>query len=609
MCASSTSVISAASGRDAIFRRSCTGTSHGGTELKDIILSLGGHFPRPLPHTDLPLQVFPRYSFIIPHSFFSSFSSAMSETTSDVAMSDDLIPLSHPFLPPPGCPINNLPIELLGQIFSWGVYTDVDDDEDLREAGIEKEIQDSINWMNEDLDEEDEDDRSVNENDLKANPPSDLQPQLPFQVLVSHVCRFWRDVALNMPSLWTNLDFTEGPPFTKSRVWIERSQNLPLDIHIDCGGSDDDDDDDEESSTVSEFSDSIATKEDLIVVLGLIVPHVARWRSLRVEVESYDYMHLALTSLAECPAAPQLECLQLSHHDDADVTELFQPEHLREFFLPFHGIAPKLNSVNLWGVHIMWSAPFLSGLTDLELAYHSPDVSPSWEDFSRMLRNSPSLETLSLCMSGAETLPTDVTEEDVIELPSLKSLVLSYQDAQHVSRLVKLLPTPNLRKLVLDLESDDFSSFVTELATPSSDTKPSLLHGLEHLKITSLACDHRLVERMYGQLVNLKSITLSCSFLHDNFFLQLIPTVDQSSPTALCPNLDMITTSGIEGAMMKELVAARKAAGFPIRSILMGEDDVVTNSTEKWLRANVQSFGYFEPSDEETDDEDDDDEL
>ena len=522
----------------------------------------------------------------------------MSETTSDVAMSGNLKLPSRPFV---DCPINNLPIELLGQIFSWGVYADVNDDdaEDFRE---EKDTPESISWMNEDLDEEDEDDRSVNENDLNANPPSELQPRMPFQVLVSHVCRFWRDVALNMPSLWTNLDFTEGPPFMKSSVWIQRSQNLPLDIHIDCGGSDDDDDDDE-TSTVSEFSDSIASTEDLIVVLDLIVPHVARWRSLRVAVESYDYMHLTLTWLSKCPAAPQLECLHLSHHDDADTSELFQPEHLRDFFLPFHGIAPKLHYVNLWGVHIMWSAPFLSGLTDLELAYHSRDVSPSWEDFSRILRNSPNLDTLGLCMSGPETLPTDVTEEDVIDLPSLKSLVLSHQDAQHVSRLVKLLPTPNLRKLALDLDCDDFSSFMTELATPSSDTKQSLLHGLEHLKITSLACDHRLVDRMYGQLVNLKSITLSCTFLHDDFFRKLIPTVGQSSSTALCPNLDMITTSGIDGTLMKELVVARKAAGFPIRSILMGEDDVVTNTTDKWLRANVQSFGYFEPSDEETDDE------
>ena len=57
---------------------------------------------------------------------------------------------------------------------------------------------------------------------------SDIEDlMLPFQVLVSHVCRHWREIALESPTLWTTLSFTEGSPFEKSSIWISD----PRDFH------------------------------------------------------------------------------------------------------------------------------------------------------------------------------------------------------------------------------------------------------------------------------------------------------------------------------------------------------------------------------------------
>ena len=54
-----------------------------------------------------------------------------------------------------------------------------------------------------------------------------------FPTLVSHVCRHWRLVAISTPALWTSLEFAEGPPYEKSKTWVERSKDCDLDICID----------------------------------------------------------------------------------------------------------------------------------------------------------------------------------------------------------------------------------------------------------------------------------------------------------------------------------------------------------------------------------------
>ncbi|EJC97922.1 uncharacterized protein FOMMEDRAFT_162266 [Fomitiporia mediterranea MF3/22] len=56
---------------------------------------------------------------------------------------------------------------------------------------------------------------------------------LSFPARVSHVCRRWRNITIDMPTLWTKLDFTEPRPFVKSKCWLDGSKKAPLDLYID----------------------------------------------------------------------------------------------------------------------------------------------------------------------------------------------------------------------------------------------------------------------------------------------------------------------------------------------------------------------------------------
>jgi hypothetical protein len=554
-----------------------------------------------------------------------------------------------------GCPINSLPIELLAYIFYLGTYAedDEDDEDDEGGGGGEEDEEDEGGDEDKTRDHEDndeggdeesewesiegEDETSISQrkqSDLGGDVIDDtaqvagirfgvlndstLSNELPFPILVSHVCKHWRTVAIGSPALWTSISFTERPPFERCRTYIARSQNLDIDIHIDSSLSDDEDDEDDDGQ--SDLSQPALSVEDVSTILDIVIPHIERWRVFEVMVRTYEYMHLVLSRVStECHSAPSLEVLQLYHYEDAGDSEYdhFEPANLNQSFVPFGGNAPKLRVVSLWGVHIDWSTPMLSDVIDLELAYHARDVRPSWEDFSRILKNSPKIETLTLCLSGPAGSLAD-WPETCVEIPSLQNLVLAYHEPAYVCSLIKLLYIPNVTSLALDFESDDYTNLAKALASPSCsshDTGKSILANLNSLKLGGLPCDHKAVDRIYEQLGKLKSLNLNLAFLDKIFFRKLITPLDTttatmttttartvpSSKSIYCPLLESITTTGVDGWDMCQLVKQRKEYGAPIKQVSMSDDDHVKNWEVDWLKQNVESLTFFEMSDSETD--------
>src|SRR5258708_32381945 len=152
-------------------------------------------------------------------------------------------------------------------------------------------------------------------------------PHLPFQVLASYVMSGqWCVVAIKTPTLWTYFDFQEGPPFDKSRTWLERSKECPLSIALDCtvdsepasesssesDGSEDQADSSSEHELIApqdrvampggpplaplggkenKKSSSHISPPDLPVVRDLILPHSARWRVFELMVDDFQLMY------------------------------------------------------------------------------------------------------------------------------------------------------------------------------------------------------------------------------------------------------------------------------------------------------------------------------
>ncbi|KAK7048314.1 hypothetical protein R3P38DRAFT_2868621 [Favolaschia claudopus] len=610
----------------------------------------------------------------------------------------DLETRNNPFRPPThGCPVNDLPPELLAHIFMFGCKMD-DEDAMIDEGSDGDGEEDDDEWETDD-EEGEADEEVVEDGDVRMGSPSkpanfakmrarksgppledsasldsgsdfeddddddDHEVFLPFQVLVSHVCKHWREIALGTHTLWTTIRLSGHINVDKSAAWLARAGGLPLDIFIDAtdmhdpAGHDHDhppeDGDAEDADTahaqppgawpadndpaaapnhnqvmsvVLQFNPHTGTLststhlvpeedpqpclslDDLKAILDMLVPHVAQWRILEVTTSLYKYMYEVLARIAQLPGAPLLEELGLYNYEENELEEdeNFQPADLAEAFVPFSANAPLLTHVAFWGVHAAWenTLPMLTGLKEIELAYHTKDVRLSFECFRAMIDNSPELDLLSLCCSA----PTGDFEPFAI--PSLKALILCELDMDIVKPLVAALELPALDELTLELLSEDYSEFATQLAGPARGQTRSLLAGLSTLKLAGLECNIAACEAVMGQLDAVKRFHLKCLVADDDaedaedqWFKRLKEVEVKPDGTSMryCPKLENLRIEGVAGASLKELVELRKTVGAPIAHISVGNLDVLEEEVESWLRSNVAQFDYFDPSDDEED--------
>ncbi|KAG1749295.1 hypothetical protein EDB19DRAFT_182219 [Suillus lakei] len=554
----------------------------------------------------------------------------------------------NPFVPPKGtrCPVNDIPPELLSLIFEIGAQS-IEDGEDEDEEDEAMAVYWNLEAGAEDGVDEDSETTDLKRSRVTRNDGADedglsesstasgmtFEPVPPFEVLISHVCHHWRLVALNTPSLWTTIDVSplDSPPFERVQTLLGRSKSLPIDIHIDCEPPDDDEEEDYSGSEDSELGQSphSMTFSDFDNLMSLLVPHMSRWGSIEVAVACYKHMFIFLSAVSDpsMAGAPQLEALQLYHHEDAESLTAFAQPDLVQHFKLFGGIAPRLKSVALWGVHVDWCQEWLScgsNLLDLELAYHTDDVRPSWSQFAAILCGAPKLETLSLCSSGPLGAPHDWYPEGssgsygedytgVVELRSLTHLVLAFHLPVYLSGLLRRLVFPALKSLTLDLDDGDFTDLVAQFAGPvmtavpvvpkDGEKKRSLLSGLDTLKISGLPCSDRSVELMYAELGNLKVLNLAMTYLSPAFLQLLYHPCSVPGQRDVChvclPSLTTLSTADVPGHQIRELVQKRKEAGVPLKAVYMEENDEVADYDLQWLKDNLETFDFFEASDDE----------
>ena len=581
------------------------------------------------------------------------------------------IPPPHAPQPPAeGCPINALPPEILSWIFVVGQETDLDpepspcagfdsgnEDGDpehpyddpftlsvLSGRGVDKAFpSEQIPVVDDDQDNSDWEDEDSGSGSDNLSVDSILVDNS-FQVTVSHVCRHWRDVALDTPALWSDIDLETGkhaaPSRRRASEYLSRSKGYPLSIFIDVNEWGEDDE-----STCSELSDyqSPVTNVQLQEIVDLLLPHVGRWRKFKLVAEDYLYFHTVLSQLRAAPPASLLEHLELHHlEDDVEPEHLFFPRPgLMTPFVLFDNCAPKLQHVSFHGVHIDWhNSTFLKDLHYFELAYLSQDVRPSFDDFFTILRSSPGLRTLDLCMSGPFgpphewptflppppqgdrfhdphipapfATPSHALDEYMV-LPRLHELKLAYQSPEDLVAFFNRVSMPALHTLEIDLEDFEYTDFVQShlIAPPKwqgGSSRESRLTNLKEFKLIQLPCTPKAIAELYATLVNLETIDLDFNSLDEPFWEVLVPARVQGVTTPvhqLLPALHTMRVKASSGEILRQIVDVRIKAGLPLKRLCIDFGTEIDQDDDIWLRENVEGVEYFEDSDEDdfTDDD------
>ncbi|EAU86011.2 hypothetical protein CC1G_03034 [Coprinopsis cinerea okayama7 len=526
----------------------------------------------------------------------------------------ELMLQNNPYVPPKDgrCIINELPVELLAYIFRVGVWLQEEgSDDDFEEVtsleerkGFQEELtrvreegkkgsgegdkmeEDKPEAVIEVVDDDGNDDEWEDEpsehssdgsetgsEDDEGDEEEEEEEEVPFQILVSHVCRQWRETALNTPRLWRRISVAGPPKWDLYEAYLQRSKGQPLIIEIDGSIPEDfDADDHPDHPDYVEYSDPnwgpderpegpppFLSSKQVRRAFDMIIPHVDRWYDVDIVLGQHDDMHELLQRIAALPGAPMLEYLHLHDEDLCDnygveVDEDEEPIewHLESPTLPFSGNAPRLLGVSLWGVHVDWdrAVSLFQNLTHLNLAILFKR--PSWKTFATYLKNSPQLESLELDNAGpslenggllpvvpatpatglpsayytpATAVPPEASEENPWEWPhyplevsSIRHVSLANHEPYYAHALATKLFFPNIKTLTLDYENGDFNDIVDVYTTHlrGTSTRRSMFQLLEDFTIKSLgSVSEEKVDAMIGSLSELQSLSLGIPVTYD----------------------------------------------------------------------------------------------
>ncbi|KAG1731333.1 uncharacterized protein EDB91DRAFT_1154571 [Suillus paluster] len=261
----------------------------------------------------------------------------------------------------------------------------------------------------------------------------DCQEKIDFAVLVSHVCRAWRNVALSCSSLWANIIITpgnmhdtNGHPATANRSLLcaqefaLRSRVLPLSVRLKL------------PMTVSGTGVYLGTRVMVIMDwLRLLFPRVKFLSNLET---------------CEIDFGAKAQCF---------FNRLLPPYHLPFVFLTHRiaekaedNIRPKLKQVKLSGLPICWPMWSLTRLTSLSINYMAIDECPSMDMLRLVLElNKETLERFEI--QGAINASDDAREKMPTELPRLTHLTIGFVKEWDAISFFFTFHTPALKHLKL----------------------------------------------------------------------------------------------------------------------------------------------------------------
>jgi hypothetical protein len=239
-------------------------------------------------------------------------------------------------------------------------------------------------------------------------------------IRVTHVCRRWRQVAIDDSSLWARI--WGIPTNTK---WISeilaRAKNVPLEIELNDVGR--------------------SSPETFL----MIVPHLSHTRHLRLHYLSV-YHRGGIQDIFS-REAPALEHLELTGN-----RTIYSPVTFPDIGgnMLFKGHAPRLRTFSLSRVVIPWSLVPRGQLTQLKIAGPDEDVASPGDlnELIDLLVNCPELEILAL-ESCLPSQPTEFLHGRTIHLPHLSHLRLCGSTSR-IMNMLTMLQLPSSTTLHLD---------------------------------------------------------------------------------------------------------------------------------------------------------------
>lgn len=351
------------------------------------------------------------------------------------------------------------------------------------------------------------------------------------------VCRYWRDIAVNTPELWSTICISPHDSIEKARRRLARSKSVPLDVTINF------------SPRVDNPS---AVTENIVRAMDLLRPALWRTKTFRLSVPNRPQAHAALLRCKE--DAPFLETLSIC------IYHSMQDDHHASPCLPlFNGYTPRLQSCSFTSFNFGWDGRIMSGLRVLHLGGYWNGYSPSVETLLDVLRGCPDLQELALRnMTDADV--DNLTHHDqefsaakVVRLPRLTKASFYYAGNIRTRLLLSQVTFPALQSLDLSY-LDNLTPILEHLRQQSLTSLP-----LQHLRIESSLFNESKFVNLLRRLMSLTTLELIDIEDISCFLLKNLSAPPASHPW-ICPKLERLNLDGcttLEWDALRTLVESR----------------------------------------------------
>jgi len=256
------------------------------------------------------------------------------------------------------------------------------------------------------------------------------------EVVVSHVCRRWRKIALGYPKLWTKFYYEadedhrrpSSVPLARLEAYMVRSATQPVRLWLDFG----------QDSSYEELDNELVNKA---------IDHVQRWKHFVLFSAQMSLLSNHVPRLSHV-SAPFLEYLVLrcNAEDYADEMEDFESEGFTSLdSIILNNGAPKLSFLMLDGTSICCIPP-LSNITTLRLEKGDQTGHCVPASIFVVLLSLPTLEHLSL-VGDVVYMPEDSVQ--LIHMSNLKRLRVANLDAVAFSGIITRIRAPKLETFII----------------------------------------------------------------------------------------------------------------------------------------------------------------
>ncbi|KAF5380501.1 hypothetical protein D9615_004688 [Tricholomella constricta] len=393
-----------------------------------------------------------------------------------------------------------------------------------------------------------------------------LQPRrrsrhtIPFEVAMSHVCTYWRDITFGTPLLWINIDIYSIRSLECVSSYLTRSQRCPIDVRFDIWASD-------------RLLSPEASGATILPLVDLVIQHSDRWKTLLVFTSHTTTTASILLKLADV-AAPLLQRIRVMG-DDGDNVEPPSGQILVSSPGVLTGGVPMLTTVQMGNMRCL---PPLANVTTLHLrASHFSSSELNTHILSDLTTACPSLTTFSI----HGNFRGDWIGEN-ITMPSLRSLWFQNGDTL-AAKFLATVSLPNLESLWLDCPQYRVIQ-VIDHSIPRP-TFPALKY------LTLQYFDFYASSQFAKAFPTITALHFSfCNPFHITFLKETLIEDDHSR----WPNLDTLVfrttreTHAIKfSKTLDEIVSERQRGNNPIRKLLLDKDILGNLFTADSLRART----------------------